>query len=314
MAEIAKKTEIVAVPPKAGGAIQPFIPKTPEELKWTAGMIISGGLAPDSYGNDIKKITLAIMKGLEVGLPPMAAVNGIAIINGRPCIYGDAATALVQSKGLIRTMKVEQIGPKLDEAAETGQIPDGFGYRVRIWRQGQDDPYEGQYTVGDAKRAKLWMNPKRQPWMLHPKRMLKIRGTSFPLRDGFADALMGLYIAEEIEDLPPPPPDTHDVTFLDDAPPPDGEDEAMLELEAPAEEPEDSPAREAVAAESELPGAEDYLRQFKGNLSNAMSADEADTCWEEAQKYLPNFGIKPSDQMYARFATAWGLRKRELEG
>jgi len=39
------------------------------------------------------------------------------------------------------------------------------------------------------------------PWIEHPDRMLKIRARAFPLRDGFADALAGLAIREEVEDM-----------------------------------------------------------------------------------------------------------------
>ena len=47
--------------------------------------------------------------------------------------------------------------------------------------------------------------------------MLKIRARAYPLRDGFADCLMGLAIREEVEDLPVKTSET-DTSFLDDAP------------------------------------------------------------------------------------------------
>jgi hypothetical protein len=47
------------------------------------------------------------------------------------------------------------------------------------------------------------MNVKKQPWILYPDRMLFNRARAFPLRDGFADALMGLSIAEEVMDAMP---------------------------------------------------------------------------------------------------------------
>jgi hypothetical protein len=55
--------------------------------------------------------------------------------------------------------------------------------------------------VRDARRAKLWNNPKKLPWVEHPKRMLKWRARAFAMRDGFADCLMGLSIREEVEDM-----------------------------------------------------------------------------------------------------------------
>lgn len=193
---------LAAIPPKAGGHVEAFIPRSIEEIKWVVGLLIDAGLAPDSFKNDPKKITIAVLKGLEVGLPPLMAVSNIAVINGRASIWGDAALALVQSRSVITKFEVEEIGT-VPDAAETSAFPPEYGFAVRIWRKGQDAPYTGKFTVGDAKRAKLWMNPSKAPWMAHPKRMLKIRATAFPLRDGFADCLSGLSIREEVEDLPP---------------------------------------------------------------------------------------------------------------
>jgi len=72
--------------------------------------------------------------------------------------------------------------------------------------------------VKDAKRAHLWNNPKRDPWMKYPQRMLMARARAYALREGFADCLSGLSIAEEIQDLPEAPKPLTDTTFLDDAP------------------------------------------------------------------------------------------------
>lgn len=208
---------LAAIPPKAGGHIEAFVPRSIEEIKWTVGLLIDAGLAPDSFKNDPKKITVAVLKGLEVGLPPLMAVSNIAVINGRASIWGDAALALVQSRNVIERMEVEEIGTLPEADAETGRFPPDYGFSVKIWRKGQSAPYTGKFTVGDAKRAKLWMNAGKAPWMQHPKRMLKIRATAFPLRDGFADCLAGLSIREEVEDLPPAPAAVTSTDFLDDA-------------------------------------------------------------------------------------------------
>jgi hypothetical protein len=87
---------------------------------------------------------------------------------------------------------------------------------VTMWRRGQSEPYIGQFTVGDAKRARLWMDPHREPWIKYPKRQLKWRAFAWPARDGFADDLMGLSIAEEMLDVPPEVPTKTDLSFLDD--------------------------------------------------------------------------------------------------
>ena len=202
---------LTATPPKSGGHIQAFIPQSIEELKWIAGMILESGLAPETFKGDLKKITIAILKGLEVGLPPLTAVSTIAVINGRASIWGDGAIALVQSKNLIERMLITEIG------IEGGPFNDAYGFHAQIWRRGQELAYQGKFTVADAKMAKLWGIPGKPIWIQYPQRMLKIRATTYALRDGFADALMGLSIVEEVRDIPQAAT-LPDPSFLDDDP------------------------------------------------------------------------------------------------
>lgn len=176
-----------------------IVPTTADEAFRMAQAVVTGGLAPNSYNNDPRKVVIGIMAALEAGLPPLFGLRQIAVINGRPTVWGDGAIALVQAKNLIANYKVEQIGTK-PNTSDLNKWPDDYGYRVTIKRRGQDGEYVGEFTVGHAKRAKLWMNGSKAPWLQYPDRMLLNRARAFPLRDGFADALGGIAIREEIED------------------------------------------------------------------------------------------------------------------
>lgn len=182
-----------------------IVPTTIEEAYRMAKAIVHGRLAPTSYDDDPQKVMLGLMAAMEAGLAPMYGLRNIAIINGRPSIWGDAAMALIQNGGNLANQTTEWDGPE-DFDPNSTQIakwPDSYGVTVKLWRKGQADPYIGTFTVGDAKRAKLWMNPRKVPWIEHPRRMLMIRARAFPQRDGFADALAGLSIREEVEDHAP---------------------------------------------------------------------------------------------------------------
>jgi hypothetical protein len=192
--------------------------------------VLVAKLAPSSYTQErgvvlseeeiVARLLVGIMKGAELGFSPITALATIAIINKKPCLYGDGASALIQSRGHIDSMTIEEIGTIPVLGTETRKFADDFGVRVTMWRRGQRDPYIGQFTVGDAKRARLWMDPHREPWIKYPRRQLKWRAFAWPARDGFADDLMGLGIAEEMLDVPPDPPPKTDTSFLDDAPRP----------------------------------------------------------------------------------------------
>jgi hypothetical protein len=157
-----------------------------------ANAICASGFAPRGMEKP-EAVLVAIQLGAEIGLSPMAALQNTAVINGRPAIYGDAALALVRGSGLLVSYKEEEIG-------EAGS--DGHGYRVTAVRQGEQTAVE-TFTVGDAKRAKLW--GKSGPWTDYPKRMLRFRARGYVLRDLFGDVLKGLRTVEEARDIPSEP-------------------------------------------------------------------------------------------------------------
>lgn len=232
---MSEQQEHVEVMPKrrlgditSGGPVIAMIPRTIDDVFRVAKAIYMAHLAPDSYTEKkkddpypedeaIARIVIGIMKGLEVGYPPITAINTIAIINNRPCIFGDGAQGLIQDRGHLEKTVVTELGLAPDKP-EVGAFSDDYGFRVEMWRHGQSVPYVGEFTVRDAKRAKLWLNANKKPWLEHPKRMIFIRARAYAQRDGFADDLMGLSIAEEIRDITPSAPPQVNTDFLEDAP------------------------------------------------------------------------------------------------
>jgi hypothetical protein len=240
-AEIATTT-----PPKingfaAGAPVMPVVPRSLAEVAMVAAAMIKAGLVPDGYeasgaSDDERydktkaRLMIGIMKGAEAGLPPIAALSAIAMIDHRPTIWGDGAMALVQRSGVVVKIESGFEGAPEGESAVADQrvgrhpkprlsdFPQTMTAVYRIWRKGQEIPYEGRFSVQDAIRAHLWGNPKRRPWIEYPKRMLMARARAYALRDGFADCLMGLAFREELEDLPAAAPARTDTSFLDDGP------------------------------------------------------------------------------------------------
>jgi hypothetical protein len=211
------------------GGVLAIIPRDVKEATLMARGIIASGIVPkafryaenerDADDNLIHRkgdpneplIIMGILKSLEVGMPPITGLSYLLPINDRFTIWGDGAVGLVQGKRLISKQTHVKIGPALDPTLELADWPDEYGHEVRYWRVGQEEPYVGRYTVGDARRARLWLNQYKKPWLESPDRMLFNRARAFALRDGFADALAGLAIAEEVRDMTPEPIDGGDL-------------------------------------------------------------------------------------------------------
>lgn len=181
----------------SGGKVSAIIPQSMEDAYRLAKAVCLAGMTPKGMETP-EKCMIAIMRGMEVGLTPFQALDKIAVVNGRPTIWGDGAMALVRGSGLCEGIR-ETIEGEGDAAVAT----------CRAKRRGEADPIVGVFSAADAKKAGLW--GKQGPWQQFPKRMLQMRARAFCLRDGFADVLGGLYLKEEIEDNeprrePPAPP------------------------------------------------------------------------------------------------------------
>ena len=166
------------------------------ELERFSEKLAASGLCPKRYASKPGDVAVCIQMGLELGLSPMSSLQNIAVINGMPTIYGDAALALVRASGLIEIYKEEVIKDGENEEQADGP-KDKFGIKVTVKRIGQE-PHESVFTVKDAKAAGLWK--KAGPWTQYPKRMLMFRARGFALRDVFPDVLMGFKTFEEVND------------------------------------------------------------------------------------------------------------------
>jgi hypothetical protein len=154
-----------------------------------AKMVSASEFAPKDFKGKPESCLLAIQHGSEVGLSPMQSLQSIAVINGRPTIWGDAALALVQSSPVCEYVReyIEGDGDAMTAVCEAK-------------RRGYPAPTVSRFSMADAKRAGL--AGKSGPWSQYPGRMLALRARGFALRNAFADALRGLITAEEAQDYP----------------------------------------------------------------------------------------------------------------
>lgn len=171
---------------------------------WEAGMkiakyIASSDMAPNDCRGKPESVLLRLAMGAEVGLSPLQSIQNIAVINGRPALWGDAALAVCQN-----SPQFEYINETFDEKTLTATC--------EVKRKGMN-PVIRNFSKDDALLAGLWDERKEikkqngsmknpSPWFRYPKRMLQMRARGFSLRDAFADALKGINIREELEDYP----------------------------------------------------------------------------------------------------------------
>lgn len=186
---------------QAGGAIAGLVPQSLDDVyRLSKALAASGDMIPETFRGKPEAVMAAVLRGMDVGLRPMQALASIAVINGRACFWGDALPAIMQKHNHQLDHLIEGEGDDMVAIAtlvrgDTGQ---------KIIRT---------FSVTDAKRAGLWQSEATvtrktkdgrpytkdndSPWYRHPKRMLGMRARSYACRDGAADAMMGMGVAEE---------------------------------------------------------------------------------------------------------------------
>lgn len=159
-----------------------------EALKF-AELLAKSTIVPKEFMGNPGNILVAVQWGAELGLQPMQAMQNIAVINGRPSLWGDSVLALVLSS---------------PSCADVVEFCEGEGMQKKAIciakRHGREDKVSS-FSMEDAKKANLI--GKAGPWTQYPDRMLKMRARAWALRDQFADVLRGMSIAEEVMDMEP---------------------------------------------------------------------------------------------------------------
>jgi len=140
------------------------------------------------YEATAAQVTGAIMYGRELGLGEMTALRSVVVIRGTPALTAVAYRGLVQSAGHSIVVR---------ESTATRAV-------VRVRRAGTNDVMESVWTIDRAKQMRIqgFGNPDGQ-WQRQPQNMLLARASAEASRWVAADRLLGLYVAEEIDDIDP---------------------------------------------------------------------------------------------------------------
>lgn len=223
--------------------------------------------------------TMIIMAGLEIGLPPTQALEVIAIINGRRCIWGDGIPALLWSNGFKLHERIDGTGDGR-VAVCTVVRPDG-------------EEITRSFSVAQAKKAGLWDTretvkrkrgndwkdvPNDAPWFKYDERMLQMRARGWASRDGASDVLRGLRVAEEERD--------HERTMKDITPKTDPIEIPDIPDEIP-DTPEAQVSDEAQEEPDTIADVNGFLKMIRDRLKEGYSPADIYESFGDMAERLP---------------------------
>ena len=162
-------------------ALQP-VSTLPDKEEWgtifrMAEQLVPTGFLPKAIDTP-QKAAAILLKGRELGIAPMAALSGIAIINQKPTVMAELMVAMVKRAYGRDVIWVEE---STDTHAKVGYLVHG---KPRFYA----------YTIEMAQKANLTKNPT---WSQHPAAMLRARTLSAVCRMEFPEVIGGMYVAGE---------------------------------------------------------------------------------------------------------------------
>jgi hypothetical protein len=223
-------------------------PRNFDEAWRMAEILADSDFVPKDYKGKPGNCLVAMQWGAEVGLKALQAMQNIAVINGRPALWGDAVIALVRGS------------PLCEWIIET---EDAHSSTCRVKRRGEPEQSR-TFTDDDAKAAGLL--GKQGPWTQYKRRMRQMRARAFALRDVFPDVLRGLPVAEEVMDAPPAE------RYMG----------AVDEVKAPA--PPTLPPYAAEAFEKNLPAWQKLVAEGKKTAPDLLATLSTKATFSEEQK------------------------------
>lgn len=146
--------------------------------------LCTGGFLPK--GCTKEEAFARVVAGASMGMKPIQALNGIAMINGHPTLHSDSIPCVVMSSGLVNGMRYKFTGEG-----------DALACTFYVRRRGIEEYQEWTYSVADAKAAGLLSNPV---WQKHTKKMLFNRARTWCFRNTFPDVIGNVYSKDEAED------------------------------------------------------------------------------------------------------------------
>lgn len=163
-------------PRNNGGSI------TPQEwpvMREQAQMLIKTGFLPSAVNTPEKALAI-MMKGREIGIPPMYALSNIAVIQGKPTCGAELMLALIYR----------------DHGDDAIAFEEATDQRCTISYKRRNASERKTYTfsIEQARQARL----AGDNWQKYPAAMLRARCISSVARMAFPDSIGGMYTPDEM--------------------------------------------------------------------------------------------------------------------
>lgn len=160
-----------------------------EHAQRVAKMLCSSSLVPKEYQGNIQNTMIALEMANRIGASPLMVMQNLNIIQGRPSWSSQFIISAINSCKRFSPLRFV-MGGEGDEYGCAAWATDNSGEKI-----------EGPKVTLKMANAEGWSTKGGSKWKTMPELMLRYRAAAFFGRLYAPDVLMGMYTAEEQEDI-----------------------------------------------------------------------------------------------------------------
>ena len=155
-------------------------------------MFASSSLVPQAYQGKAMDCTIAVDMANRMGVSPMMVMQNLYVVRGKPSWSGQACTALVGGSGKFKDLKHVYTGER---------NTDSWGCYLQATRVSDGEIVKGAEVTVKMAKDEEWYSKPGSKWKTMPELMLAYRASAFFARVHIPNALMGVAVEGEVEDV-----------------------------------------------------------------------------------------------------------------
>ena len=167
-------------------------PKLMNQSFRMANMISKSGLVPDSYKGSPENCLIAIDLANRMGMSPVAVMQNLYIVKGKPAWSGSFCAGVVNGSGKFTPIQYKWVG-------EPGKM--NYGCRAVAKRLSDNILCMGGLVTMQTAQDEGWLQKPGSKWKTMPEQMLQYRAASFFAKVHCSDYLLGIPTIEEVQDI-----------------------------------------------------------------------------------------------------------------
>jgi len=168
-----------------------------KELYDMGKMFAISTLVPKDYQGKPMDCAIAVEMANRMGVSPMMVMQNLYVVQGKPSWSGQACMSLITGSGKYRNVKHVYTGEK---------GTDTWGCYVQAIRIEDGETVNGTEITIKMSKEEGWYGKSGSKWKTMPEQMLAYRASSFFARVHIPNALMGIHVEGEAEDISKPEP------------------------------------------------------------------------------------------------------------